>query len=160
MSSDSWKAFLEALRHEAELLARVDASALALTDALVQNDVARIVAVNDRLEQECRAHQLAARARQTMQRRGFGDILLSRVIGYAPRTLRMRLRGYSSELTYRAISVGITNKNNKRLIVAGMDRLLKIVMVLQRAAADQPRTYKRRGFVPPPDNSILVSSKA
>jgi len=159
MSSDSWKAFLEALRHEAELLARVDASALALTDALVQNDVRRIESANARLEQDGRAHQVAAKARQTMQRRGFGDIPLSRVIGYAPRTVRMRLRGYLSELTYRAISVGITTKNNKRLILAGMDRLLKVVMLLQRAVSDQPRTYKRHGFSAP-DNSVLVSSRA
>jgi GNAT superfamily N-acetyltransferase len=160
MSSDSWMAFAEALRQEAELLARVDASALALTTALVHNDIRQIEAANTQLERDRIAHHGATRARQTMQRRGFGDMPLQRVVSYAPRKLALRLRGYCSELTYRAISLGITTKNNKTLITSGMDRLLKVVMLLQRSVADNPRTYKRRGFIPAPDNSILVSSKA
>ena len=160
MSKDSWAAFGEALRQEAAMLARVDAAALVLTNALVRNEIRGIEGANAQLERDRIGHQLAAKARQTMQRRGFGTLTLQQVISYAPRPLALRLRGYSAELTYRAISLGITTKNNKRLILSGMDRLLKVVMLLQRSVADQPRTYKRRGFVPPPDNSILVSSRA
>jgi hypothetical protein len=160
MSSDSWKAFSEALRQEAEMLARLDASAQALTNALVRNEIRAIEAANAQLERDRIGHQGAAKSRQTMQRRGFGAMSLQKVISYAPRSLALRLRGYASELTYRAISLGITTKNNKRLILSGMDRLLKVVMLLQKSASDQPRTYMRRGFVPAPDNSILVSSRA
>lgn len=160
MSSDSWEAFAEALRAETELLARIDRDSIALTEALVRRDAARIEAVNRRLEANRLAHHHASVRRQTMQRRGFGEMALHQVIDYAPRKLKLRLRGYFSELSQRAISIQITTRNNKGLILAGMDRLLKVVSLLQRATAEQPRTYKRRGFVPPPDNSVLVSRKA
>lgn len=160
MSSDSWAAFAEALRAEAELLARVEASSLELTDALVKNDLRRIEAGNAQLERDRVAHNIASKKRQAMQKRGFGDMPLRRVATYAPRPLAIRIRGYCSELTFRAISIAITTKNNKRLIITGMDRLLKVVSLLQKATAKQPRTYRRRGGMAPPDNSILVSSKA
>jgi hypothetical protein len=160
MSSDSWVAFVEALRVEAECLAKLDASSLELTKALVERDISVVESVNARMECDRLAHQGASRMRQSMQRRGFGAMSLRQVIAYAPKPLVMRARGYFSELTYRAISLGITTQNNKQLILAGMDRLLKVVMLLQRAAAEQPRTYKRRGLMAPPDNSVLVSSKA
>lgn len=160
MSSDSWDVFVEALRHEAELLAKLETSSLELTSALVERDIARIESVNARLERDWMAHQSASRKRQGMQRRGFGAMNLRQVVAYAPRPLAMRARGYCSELTYRAISLGITTQNNKQLLISGMDRLLKVVMLLQRASAEQPRTYRRRGLIAPPDNSVLVSSKA
>jgi hypothetical protein len=153
-------AFVEALQLEAELLARLEAGSLELTKALVERDITRITALNGRIETDRAAHQAASKKRQAMQKRGFGEMSLRQVVAYAPRQLSLRARGYCSELTYRAISLGITTQNNKHLILAGMDRLLKIVMVLQRATADQPKTYKRRGFIAPPDNSLLVSSKA
>lgn len=160
MSSDSWAVFAEALREEAELLARVESSALELTGALIEKDLAKIEDANARMERDRLAHQTAARKRQAMQRRGFGEMPLRQVVGYAPRPLALRIRGYCSELTYRAISLRITTRNNKQLIIAGMDRLLKVVTLLQHAMADQPRTYRRRGSIAPPDNSVLVSSKA
>lgn len=160
MSGDSWSVFGEALREEAELLAKVESCALELTRALVEKDLARIQDVNARMERERVAHQTAAKKRQAMQRRGFGDMPLRQVVNYAPRPVALRLRGYCSELTYRAISLRITTRNNKQLIIAGMDRLLKVVTLLQHALADHPRTYRRRGSIAPPDNSVLVSSKA
>jgi len=160
MSGDSWSAFVEALRREAAQLARLEAESLALTKALVGRELSEIEALAGRIERARLAHQAAWRERQAMQRRGFGEMPLGRVVGYAPRRLALRARGYYSELRYRAISLSITTKNNKRLIVAGMDRLLRVVSLLQRATADRPGTYKRRGFVAPPDNSVLVSSKA
>jgi hypothetical protein len=160
MSSDSWAVFVDALRVEAELLASLEASSAELTKALVAHDLARIGAVNDRMERDRLAHQNASKQRQAMQRRGFGTMPLRQVAAHAPRPLAMRVRGYCSELTYRAISLGITTQNNKQLILAGMDRLLKVVSLLQHAVAEQPGTYRRRGRMAPPENSVLVSSKA
>lgn len=160
MSSDSWDVFIEALRQEAELLARLEASSIDLTAALVERDLPLIESVNARMERDRIIHESAAKKRQAMQRRGFGVMSLRQVVAHAPRPLAMRARGYCSELIYRAISLGITTQNNKQLILTGMDRLLKIVMLLQRTAAEQPGTYRRRGRIAAPDNSVLVSSKA
>jgi hypothetical protein len=63
------------------------------------------------------------------------------------------------ELTTTSISLGITTSNNKALILSGMDRLMKVTAALQKAHSDGPGTYKRRGVVPPPSNSVLMSSK-
>jgi hypothetical protein len=56
--------------------------------------------------------------------------------------------------------VKITSGNNKSLIAAGMERLIKITTAMQKAANAEPQTYKRRGFIPPPTNSVLLSSRA
>lgn len=160
MSGGSWSGFASALRDEAAALAKVESVSLALTNALVERDVARIIAINEQLEAVRLSHHAVQAKRQAMQRRGFGDLSLNAVIDYAPHGLSLKLRGYAQDLAYRAISIGITTRNNKSLILAGMDRLLKVVTLLQRSTSDQPRTYKRRGLVPPPDNSVLVSRKA
>jgi hypothetical protein len=160
MSSGSWSEFTSALRTEAAALAVVDRISVTLTSALVERDAARIGSINEQLEGARLAHHASQSRRFAMQRQGFGDMPLAKVIDYAPRNLAMKLRGYTSDLAYRAISIGITTRNNKSLILAGMDRLLKVVTLLQHSTSDQPRTYKRRGFVPPPDNSVLVSRKA
>jgi hypothetical protein len=160
MSAESWGGFADALRQECAELARVEDISLALTSALIERNASRIGSVNEQLEAARVAHQAMQAKRHAMQRRGFGELPLTKVIDYAPRAVAMKLRGYSSQLAYRAISIGITTRNNKSLILAGMDRLLKVVTLLQRTASDQPRTYRRRGVVPPPDNSVLVSRKA
>ena len=95
-----------------------------------------------------------------MQQRGFGKLPLSKVCGYAPGPVRRQLKGAMAELRGRTIAIRITNRNNKALIAAGMMRLRKTVFTLQQSAAEKPGTYKRRGLVPPPNASILVSQRA
>jgi hypothetical protein len=41
-----------------------------------------------------------------------------------------------------------------------MERLARTVAVLQRAGTEQTGTYRRRGIVPPPDGSVIVSRRA
>jgi hypothetical protein len=64
------------------------------------------------------------------------------------------------ELGTHGIALRLTVSNNKSLILAGMDRLARTVAVLQRAGTEQTGTYRRRGVVPPPDGSVIVSRRA
>jgi hypothetical protein len=95
-----------------------------------------------------------------MQARGFGKMSLRQVCTYAPRRFAATFNQRLYELATMSIGVRITTNNNKALIVGGLDRLMKVTSALQRAASQGPGTYRRRGFVPPPTNSVLVSSKA
>lgn len=158
--SDSWEAFAEALQAEAALLGRVADAAQRLTQALVANDVDQISTVERELDAARKAYQSASGKRRGMQVRGFGALTLRQVCAYAPRTMWPVLNQRLAELTTTSISLGITTNNNKALIMSGMDRLMKVTSALQKAHNDGPGTYKRRGFVPPPSNSVLVSSKA
>jgi hypothetical protein len=95
-----------------------------------------------------------------MQRRGFGQLTLRQVCAYAPPATRRRLYWAAHELGIRGISLRLTVQNNKALILAGMDRLARTVAVLQRAGTEQTGTYRRRGIIPPPSGSVLVSRRA
>jgi hypothetical protein len=158
--SDSWDAFASALAEESSLLMRVQDSAQRLTKALVANDVDGISTTERELDSARQAYQSASGKRRGMQVRGFGSMTLRQVCAYAPRQMWPTLNQRLVELTTTSIALGITTNNNKALIMGGMDRLMKITSALQKAYNDGPGTYKRRGFVPPPTNSVLVSSKA
>jgi flagellar biosynthesis/type III secretory pathway chaperone len=158
--SDSWDAFAGALHEESTLLKRTHESALALTQALIVNEAKAILAAERDLDSARRAYASASSKRRGMQVRGFGQLSLRQVCAYAPRKLWPTLNQRLVELTTTSIGLRITNNNNKALIQSGLQRLVKITDVLQRAASDGPKTYKRRGFVPPPSNSVLMSSKA
>jgi hypothetical protein len=158
--NDSWDAFAEVLSDETLLLRRVHDAALALTAALVERNVGKISETERALDAARRAHLAASGKRRGMQVRGFGTLTLRQVCAYAPRPMWPTLNQRIVELTTTSISLGITNNNNKALIMNGMDRLMKVTAALQKAANDGPGTYKRRGYVPPPTNSVLVSSRA
>lgn len=157
--SDSWESFAQALSDEAGLLSRVNEAAMQLTQALVENDIDKIGLAERQLDEARKAYVSAAGRRRGMQARGFGQMTLRQVCAYAPRPLMMTFGQKLAELTTGSISLGITTNNNKALIASGMERLMRVTEVLQRASSDQPGTYKRRGFVPPPNNSVLVSSR-
>jgi hypothetical protein len=158
--SDSWQNFVNALSEEAVLLRSVGDAAQRLTRALVANDIPQISQAERELDASRRAYQAASGKRRGMQVRGFGTMTLRQVCGYAPRKLWPVLNQRVTEIATTSIALGITTNNNKALIMSGMERLMKVTSVLQKAASEGPGTYKRRGFVPPPTNSVLVSSKA
>ena len=158
--NDSWETFAAVLQDESVHLARVQEAAQRLTKALVANDLEEIAAAERSLDGARQAYQAASGKRRGMQVRGFGNLTLRQVCAYAPRNLWPTFNQRIAELTTTSIALGITNNNNKSLIMSGMERLMKVTSALQSAASDGPRTYKRRGVVPPPSNSVLVSSKA
>ncbi len=157
--TDSWDAFAAALHEESSLLMRVHDAAQRLTQALVANNLAGISTAERELDSARQAYQAGSGKRRGMQVRGFGTLSLRQVCGYAPRPMWPLLGQRIQELTTTSIALGITTNNNKSLIVGGMDRLMKVTAALQKAHNDGPGTYKRRGFVPPPTNSVLLSSK-
>ena len=157
--NDSWESFTAALSDEAALLARVNEAALKLTQALVESDADKISATERDLDAARKAYVSAAGRRRGMQVRGFGNLTLRQVCAYAPRPMLPTLNQHLVELTTGSIALGITTNNNKALIASGMERLMKVTSVLQKAASDAPGTYKRRGVVPPPSNSVLVSNR-
>lgn len=157
--SDSWEAFVDALNEEAATLSRVSASALRLTDALVARKVEQITAAERELDTARSAFQAASAKRRAMQVRGFGSMTLRQVCAYAPLRLQPMMNQRLSELATQSISLGITTNNNKALIQSGMERLMKVTAAMQKAVSDKPGLYRRRGFVPPPSNSVLLSSQ-
>ncbi len=157
--TDSWDAFAAALQEESTLLMRVHDTAQRLTKSLIANDLAQISTAERELDAARKAYQSASGKRRGMQVRGFGSLTLRQVCAYAPRTIWPVLGQRIQELTTTSIGLGITTNNNKSLIVGGMERLMKVTAALQKAHNDGPGTYKRRGFVPPPSNSVLLSSK-
>ena len=158
--TDSWDSFADALGEEAASLGRVQASALLLTQALVANDVAQITVTQGELESARAAYVSASGKRRGMQVRGFGNLTLRQVCPFAPQRYALFFNQRLAELATRSVSLGITNNNNKSLITAGLQRLFTVTAAIQRATCPEPKTYKRRGFVPPPTNSVLVSSQA
>lgn len=155
-----WDRFAELLGEENRLLGELGTAALRLTDALVANEPEQIDAAERRVEAQRVLHGTAYAARLAMQRRGFGTLTLAQVCSYAPPPLRRRLHGCAHEITTHGIALKMTVSNNKALILAGMERLAKTVAVLQRAGTEQTGTYRRRGIIPPPDGSVIVSRKA
>jgi hypothetical protein len=155
-----WERFAELLGEENRLLGDLGEAALRLTDALVRNDPDAIEASERRVEAQRVLHGTAHAARLAMQRRGFGTLTLAQVCAYAPPALRRTMYGAAKGLETRGVALRLTVSNNKALILAGMERLARTVAVLQRAGTEQTGTYRRRGVVPPPDGSVLVSRRA
>lgn len=160
VNGDSWEAFVGALEEEAAALTRMHAACSSLTQALVFNVASEIVLAQQALDGARRTFATSSGKRRGMQARGFGKMTLRQVCAYAPRRLALRLNQRLYDLTTLSIGIRISNANNKALIASGIKRLMQITSAMQRSAQDGPRTYKRRGFVPPPSNSVLVSSRA
>ena len=157
--SDSWELFAKALGAESDALRVLGERAQVLSKTLVQLDAEEVLAAQKALEEARESFSKAASERRAMQVRGFGTMTLRQVCSYAPRALAWEMNQRLAELMTTSIGVTITNNNNKALIAGGMDRLVKTTLAMQRAASE-PGTYRRRGFVAPPSNSVLVSSKA
>ena len=157
--SDSWEAFGMALRDESLALQRLNAAAMHLTQVLVDGLPETIVLADKELNEARSLHQNASSIRRGMQVRGFGTLTLQQVCAYAPRQLAAEFTQRLAELTYGSISLGITIGNNKSLILAGHDRLVKTTAKLQETMTERTGVYKRRGYVAPPGGSVLVSSK-
>jgi len=158
--SDSWDTFAGALQEESAALRRVHQASLDLTNALIRNNAPEILVAERALDGARRAFVQAAGRRRGMQARGFGKLTLRQVCGYAPRRLMPTLNQRLYELTTLSINMRITTGNNKALIANGFKRLMRVTAAMQKASHDGPGTYRRRGFVPPPTNSVLVSSRA
>jgi hypothetical protein len=155
-----WQTFSELIAQESLRLGELGTAALVLTEALVANDAEAIEAAERRVEARRLLHGTAYAERVAMQRRGFGTLTLPQVCAYAPPALRRGLQATAQEISTRTIALQITVQNNRALILAGMERLARTVAVLQRAGTEQTGTYRRRGVVPPPDGSVIVSRKA
>lgn len=157
--NDSWEAFAQVLLDESTSLNRLNDCARKLTDALVENVTANIEAAERLLDAARLEHQRVVAKRRGMQVRGFGTMALRDVCAYAPRNLTYQFNQRLAEITYGTTSLGITNNNNKALILGGMQRLMNVTTMLQQSACENTGTYKRRGYVAPPNASVLVSSK-
>jgi hypothetical protein len=157
--NDSWAAFVEVLTQEADAFAVVNERALRLSAALVENSPENIHAAQRALE-EARKQLVGLRSRRRgMQLRGFGNLPLKKVARYAPPAAGSRIVAQMRRLRQCTIQLELVNSNNRALILGAMERLMAIVAVMRRAQM-QPLTYKRRGIVPPPDHSMIVSHKA
>lgn len=157
--SDSWESFEGALRAECAALQKLNTAALALTQVLVDGEPREIIDADRALNTARAEHQRAATTRRGMQARGFGTMTLQQVCQYAPRNLAWQFNQCLAELTCASISLGITITNNKTLIVAGLERVMKITAKIQEAMTERTGVYRRRGFVAPPTASVLVSSQ-
>ena len=157
---NAWQRFHHLLSEENRLLGELGSQALVLTEALVHNVPAEIETAERRLEAARLLHATAYCARMAMQKRGFGGLTLQQVCAYAPPALRRQLYGLAHQIMVRGIALRMTVANNKSLILAGLERLARTVQIMQRAATEQTGTYKRRGIIPPPEGSVLVSRRA
>lgn len=157
--SDSWNVFLDVLREECAAFANLNAKAVALSGALVENSATGITQAQEALDAARKAFVGVFGRRRGMQQRGFGGISLRAVCSYAPPHLSAELTQRAAELVYHATSLEIINSNNQALVLGGMERLIKTVAVIQRSQAS-PLTYKRRGIVPPAESSLIMSKKA
>jgi hypothetical protein len=156
---DSWESFAAALGDESAALSRLAEAAQALTKALIDGKAQSISTTQASLDTARKAFASASARRRAMQARGFGKMTLRQVCAYAPRRMRPVFNQRLYELTTNSIGMRITNNNNRALIAKGMERLMSVTSALQRAANQGPKTYRRRGFIPPPTNSVLVSSR-
>lgn len=155
-----WQKFAELLGEENRLLGELTGAAMRLTDALVNNEPAAIEAAERRLEAQRVLHGTAYAQRVAMQRRGFGTLTLEQVCAYAPGPLRRWMYGTVHQIVTRGTELRLSVSNNKALILAGLERLARTVAVLQRAGTEQTGTYRRRGIVPPPEGSVIMSRRA
>ena len=155
-----WQRFAEILGEESRRLGELGDAALVLTQALVANVPEEIEAAERRVEAQRALHGVAFAQRIAMMKRGFGELSLQQVCAYAPPALRRALYASAQEIAVRTLGLNVTVSNNKALILAAMERLARTVAVLQRAGTEQTGTYKRRGIVPPPNGSVIVSRRA
>jgi hypothetical protein len=155
-----WQQFGALVDEERRALRALGDAALAMTTALVQNDPDAIETAERHVEARRVLHGTAYAQRVAMQRRGFGDLTLRQVCAYAPPPVRRALYGVVHDIETCTVALELTVSNNKALILAGMERLARTVAVLQRAGTEQTGTYRRRGIVPPPDGSVIVSRRA
>lgn len=154
--NDSWESFIDALTEECAAFGAVNEKALEMSVALVQNVPERIHATQRSLE-DARKGFVAARARRrAMQQRGFGSLGLQKVAKYAPPASAQQIVARTRQLRYFTTKLELINSNNRALILGAMERLMAIVAVMRRVQM-QPLTYKRRGIVPPPERSMIVS---
>lgn len=158
-AADSWEAFNMALWEESVGLQGLNAAAYHLTTTLVNGSPEQIAKADRQLNNARLAHQTASAKRRGMQARGFGTLTLQQVCLYAPPHLSGHFNQRLAELRYGSIALGITINNNKSLIVAGLDRLMKVTGKLQETMSERTGVYRRRGFVAPPGASVIVSSK-
>jgi hypothetical protein len=147
------------LQDEADAMRQLNTAALSLTQVLIDGTPEAIMKADGDLNDARSAHQAASARRRGMQVRGFGSMTLRQVCSYAPRHLSAQMNQRLAELTYGSVSLGITLTNNKSLIVAGLDRLVKTTAKLQESMTERTGVYKRRGYVAPPGASVIVSSK-
>ncbi len=154
--NDSWESFIEALGRECAAFGVVNEKALEMSVALVQNVPERIHETQRALEAARKALVSARAQRRAMQQRGFGNLSLKKVSKFAPPAIAAQLSTRMRQLSYYTIKLDLINSNNRALILGAMERLMAVVAVMRRVQM-QPLTYKRRGMVPPPDRSMIVS---
>ena len=157
--NDSWEVFAGMLAEESAALTRLNSSAVYLTQVLVDGSPDAILEADRQLNAARAVHAAASAKRRGMQVRGFGQMTLQQVCNYAPRHLAAQFNQRMAELTYGSISLGITLGNNKSLIVAGLERLVKITSKMQQNMSERTGVYKRRGYVAPVGASVIVSSQ-
>ena len=155
-----WQNYAELVFRENSALAELGTAALNLTQALIANDPDAIEHAERHLEAWRLRHAAAYTERTGMQRRGFGELTLAQVASYAPPALRARLNAAAHEMHTRTIALQLTVSNNKALILAGLERLARTVAFMQKVGTEQTGTYRRRGIIPPPDGSVIVSRRA
>jgi hypothetical protein len=160
MSSGSWKAFAGALEEENRCLGELGAASLAMTSALVFGDAAQIEAADRTVDLNRVALTRAHSRRSIMMKSGFGDLTLRQVCGYAPASARRAVFASLHELRTRGIALQITVANNRALIGAGLERIAKTIDVMQSTLSERTGTYRRRGNVPKPNESLIMSRKA
>jgi hypothetical protein len=160
MSAGSWQFFADALAEENTCLGELGAAALAMTSALVFGPAAQIEAAERSVEAQRLRHAHAHSRRVTMMKRGFGDLTLREVCGYAPASLRRGVFGSLRDLRTRGIALQITVANNKALISAGLTRIANTIAVLQKSCTEQSGTYRRHGTLTASNGSLIVSRKA
>jgi len=160
MSAGSWDAFALALSEESRYLQALGSAALAMTGALVSGSPADVEQTERKLEAARVLYSHSHTARTGMQERGFGKLTLQQVCAYAPGPMRRAVYSSLHEITTCGISLQLTVNNNKALILAGMERLTKTVEVLQRTMTESTGAYRRRGIVPPPSGSVIMSRRA
>jgi hypothetical protein len=160
MSPGSWQLFADALAGENECLGELGAAALAMTSALVFGPAAKIDASERDVEAQRVRHAQAHLRRVTMMKAGFGDLTLRQVCGHAPAPLRRSVFSSLRDLRTRGIALQITVANNKALINAGLARIAKTIVVMQRSLSEQTGTYRRRGTLTAPNGSLIVSRRA
>ena len=157
--NDTWDAFLGMLTDECALFNALNERAIGLSSALVENVPEKIHAAQAQVEAARKALGIAKSRRRAMQQRGFGNMPLANVCRYAPRGVGSQIKLRSKELTYHTTALELINSNNRALILGSMERLMGVLNVMRRAQA-QPLTYKRRGIMPLPERSMLMSHDA
>jgi len=157
-AGDSWQAFAQALADESASIAHLQKSTHALMEAVVAGNPQEILAADAAVNAARAEYQAICGKRRGMQARGFGSMTLQQVCQYAPRQYAGQFNQRLAEIRVGSIQLGITINNSKAIIMAGMERLVRITAKLQESATERTGIYKRRGYVRKPDASVIVSS--